>query len=201
MGASAVFLRKSMMVIATINICSIFQITNATLMSLPNASGAAVVPSNSTRVQSSTITLTRDIAFSACGREEKEEEMMMMMLVLRDLAPRVVAQEVVLPLLLPLLVPLLVTGVGVVVVALLAVALVGCKARARACSSAQSRPSTPPLWSKVRILFTTLLTLTPMVYGACDATKCTPTPCNLTDRHLIVPNTVTAIAECKLVVV
>ena len=88
-----------------------------------------------------------------------------------------------------------------VVLAMVVVVLIRCKASVRACSSAQSRPSTPPLWSKVRILFTTLLTLTPMVYGACDATKCTPTPCNLTDRHLIVPNTVTAIAECKLVVV
>ena len=199
------------MVIAIINICSIFQITNATLMSLPNASGAAVVPSNSTRVQSSIIASTVDIAFSACSREVEMMMMMMMMmmmlllLVLRDLAPRVVAQEVVLPLLLPLLVPLqvplLVTGVVVVAVAILAVALVGCKARARACSSAQSRPSTPPLWSKVRILLTTLLTLTPMVHGACNVTKCTPTPCTLTDGHLIVPNTTTAIGNCKLVVV
>ena len=91
----------------------------------------------------------------------------------------------------------------VVVVLLLALAqaLVGCKARARACSSAQSRPSTPPLWSKVRILLTTLLTLTPVAYGACDVTKCTPTPCSLTDGHLIVPNTTTAIGDGKLVVV
>jgi hypothetical protein len=117
---------------------------------------------------------------SAMGSESK-----VLMKLLRGLFPRAVVEGVVFPLLLPLLV----------------LALVGCKARVRVCSSAQSRPSTPPLWSKVRILLTTLLTLTPVAFGACDVTKCTPTPCSLTDGHLIVPNNVTSIADCKLVVV
>ena len=130
--------------------------------------------------------------------------MIMMMLVLRDLAPRVVAKEVVLPLLLPLLVsqrvPLLMTGVVVVAVAILALALalVGCKARARACSSAQSRPSISPLWSKVRMLLATLLFLPALAnadgcstaYGTIDG-----------NGHLTVPNNVTAIDSSKLVIV
>ena len=88
-----------------------------------------------------------------------------------------------------------------VVLSMVVVVLLRCKVRARACSSTQSRSSTPPLWSKAHILLATLLTLTPMVYGACNVNKCTPTPCTLTNGLLTVPNTVIAIDSGKLVVV
>ena len=88
-------------------------------------------------------------------------------------------------------------AVAVVVVAL--VALVGCKARARACSSVQSRPNTSPFCSRVPMLLATLLTSTSMVYGyGCDPSACFPTACILTDGHLTVPNTTTTIGDCKL---
>jgi hypothetical protein len=90
----------------------------------------------------------------------------------------------------------LAAAVGASIVAVVVLALVGSKARSRACSSAQSRPSTPPLWSKVRILLATLLTLSPMVHGGCSNLYGT-----ISNGHLTVPNTVTSIDTCKLVVV
>ncbi len=132
---------------------------------------------------------------SAMGSESK-----VLMKLLRGLFPRAVVEGVVFPLLLPLLVPLLVAVAMVVVVVILrvlALALVGCKARARACSSAQSRPSPPPLCSRLPMLLATLLFLPALANGGCSTAYGTIDG----NGHLTVPNTVTSLGQCKLVVV